>query len=157
MSLRDYGLAELDLEKAIRIDPDVDYMLGDDQAFYCYPVRFPTVEFELIDTTALCVAVDIIRKGMGFPPMLEDGGDTEGWYRFYLGLNGYTESHVDASIMAVVENSDSDDNDECYEIALAEDEQRIIYDLLDRQCRLYYGKSCADLLEEARYAMEADV
>jgi len=61
MSLRDYGLAELDLEKAIRIDPDVEYMLGDDQAYICYPVRFPTVEFELIDTTALCVAVDIIR------------------------------------------------------------------------------------------------
>ena len=115
------------------------------------------MEFELIDTTVLCVAVDIIRKGLGFLPMLEDGGDTEGWYRFYLGLNGYTESHVDASIMAVVENSDSEDNDECYEIALAEDEQRVIYNLLDRQCRLYYGKSCADLLEEARYAMEADV
>ena len=156
MSLRDYGLDEIDLEQAIRIDPDVDYMLGDDQAYFCYPVRFPTVEFELIDTTALCVAVDIIRKGLGFLPMLEDGGDTEGWYRFYLGLNGYTESHVDTSIMAVVENSDSEDNDECYEIALAEDEQRVIYDLLDRQCRLHYGKSCADLLEEARRAMEAD-
>ena len=51
MSLRDYGLAGLDLEKAIRIDPDVEYMLGDDQAYFCYPVRFPTVEFELIDTT----------------------------------------------------------------------------------------------------------
>ena len=156
MSLRDYGLAECELSKVIRIDPDVEYMLGDDQALFCYPVRFPTVEYELIDTTALCKVVDAIRKGLGFLSMLEDGGDTEGWYRFYLGLNGYSESHLDASIMAVVENSDSEDNDECYEIGLSEDEQHIIYGALDEQCRLYFGKSCSDLLDEARRAMEAD-
>ena len=35
-------------------------------------------------------------------PMLEDGGDSEGWYDLYLGLNGYTDTHMDTSIMAVV-------------------------------------------------------
>lgn len=80
MSLKDYGLDGERLCKAIHIDTDQDYMLGDDQAFFCYPVRFPTVEFTLAATTELCEIVDAIRKERGYLPMLEDGGDSEGWY-----------------------------------------------------------------------------
>ena len=36
MSLKDYGLDGERLRKAIHIDTDQDYMLGDDQAFFCY-------------------------------------------------------------------------------------------------------------------------
>ena len=156
MSLKDYGLEGERLHKAIHIDTEQEYMLGDDQAYFCYPVRFPTVEFELSATTELCKIVDAIRKAKGFLPMLEDGGDGMGFYNLYLGLNGYTDSHLDTSIMAVVVNSDSEDNEDYYLIDLSEDEQREIYEILDEQCRLNYEKSCEDLLKEARREMEAD-
>ena len=156
MSLKDYGLEGERLHKAIHIDTEQEYMLGDDQAYFCYPVRFPTVEFELSATTELCKIVDAIRKAKGFPPMLADGGDSEGFYNLYLGLNGYTDSHLDTSIMAVVVNRDSKDNEDYYLIDLSEDEQREIYEILDEQCQLNYEKSCEDLLKEARREMEAD-
>lgn len=157
MSLKDYGLDGECLRKAIHIDTDQEYMLGDDQAYFSYPICFPTVEFELAATTELCEIVDAIRKEKGYLPMLEDGGDFEGWYDLFLGLNGYTDTHMDTSIMAVVVNSDSEDNEDYYLIDLSEDEQKEIYTILDDQCRRYYEKSCADLLDEARRAMEADV
>ena len=71
-------------------------------------------------------------------------------------MNGYTDTHMDTSIMAVVVNSDSEDNEDYYLIDLSEDEQKEIYTILDDQCRRYYEKSCADLLDEARREMEAD-
>ena len=156
MSLKDYRLEGERLRGAIHIDTEQEYMLGDDQAYYSYPIRFPTVEFELAATTELCEIVDAIRKEKGYPPMLEDGGDSEGFYNLYLGLNGYTDTHMDTSIMAVVVNSDSEDNEDYYLIDLSEDEQKEIYTILDDQCRRYYEKSCADLLDEARREMEAD-
>ena len=156
MSLKDYGLEGEHLRKAIHIETEQEYMLGDDQAYFSYPIRFPTVEFELAATTELCKIVDAIRKEKGYLPMLEDGGDSEGFYNLYLGLNGYTDTHMDTSIMAVVVNSPSEDNEDYYLIDLSEDEQREIYAILDDQCRHYYEKSCADLLDEARREMEAD-
>ena len=53
-------------------------------------------------------------------------------------------------------NSDSEDNEDYYLIDLSEDEQKEIYTILDDQCRRYYEKSCVELLDEARRAMEAD-
>ena len=156
MTLADYGLSGDALTAAIHIDTEAEYMLGDDQAYNSYPIRFPTVEFQLVATLGLSQAADAMRKAKGFLPMLEDGGDMEGWYDFYIGLNGYTETKVDTSIMFVVMNSDSPDNEDFYTIDLSEAEQRAIYNILDDQCRRYYEKSCADLLEEARLAMEAD-
>ena len=156
MSLKDYRLEGERLRGAIHIDTEQEYMLGDDQAYYSYPIRFPTVEFELAATTELCEIVDAIRKEKGYPPMLEDGGDPEGFYNLYLGLNGYTDTHMDTSIMAVVVNSDSEDNEDYYLIDLSEDEQKEIYTILDDQCRRYYEKSCVELLNEARREMEAD-
>ena len=156
MSLADFGLSGDTLAAAIHIDTEAEYMPGDDQAYNSYPIRFPTVEFELSATTELCEIVDTIRKEKGYLPMLEDGRDSEGWYDLYLGLNGYTDTHMDTSIMAVVVNSDSEDNEDYYLIELSEDEQKEIYTILDDQCRRYYEKSCADLLDEARREMEAD-
>ena len=156
MSLADFGLKGDALAAAIHIDTEADYMSGDDQAYNDYPIRFPTVEFQLVATLGLSQAADAMRKAKGFLPMLEDGGDMEGWYDFYIGLNGYTETKVDTSIMFVVVNSDSPDNEDYYTIDLSEAEQRAIYGILDDQCQRYYEKSCAVLLEEARLAMEAD-
>lgn len=156
MSLKDYGLEGKRLRRAVYLDAMEDYQLGDDQACLNYPMRYPTVEFELVDTIELCEIVDTIRKGKGYRPVLEEGGDTSAWYSMYLGLNGYTSTGLDTSILAIVVNSDSEDNEQPYYLDLSEDEQRAIFKLLDEQCREHYGKSCADLLEEARQAMEED-
>ena len=156
MSLKDYGLEGERLRSAIYLDVMEDYQLGDDQACLNYPMRYPTVEFELVDTIELCEIVDTIRKGKGYRPVLEEGGDTSAWYSMYLGLNGYTSTGLDTSILAIVVNSDSEDNEQPYYLDLSEEEQRAIFKLLDGQCREHYGKSCADLLEEARQAMEED-
>ena len=156
MSLKDYGLEGERLRRAIYLDAMEDYQLGDDQACLNYPMRYPTVEFELVDTIELCEIVDTIRKGKGYRPVLEEGGDTSAWYSMYLGLNGYTSTGLDTSILAIVVNSESEDNEQPYYLDLSEDEQRAIFKLLDEQCREHYGKSCADLLEEARQAMEED-
>ena len=157
MSLKDYGLEGERLRSAIHLDTRQEYMLGDDQACLNYPMRYPTVEFELVDTIELCEIVDTIRKGKGYRPVLEEGGDTNAWYSLYLGLNGYTASGLDTSILAVVVNSDSEDNEQPYYLDLSEEEQWAIIALLDEQCREHYGKSCADLLEEARQAMEEGI
>ena len=156
MSLKDYGLEGERLRRAVYLDAMEDYQLGDDQACLNYPMRYPTVEFELVDTIELCEIVDTIRKGKGYRPVLEEGGDTNAWYSMYIGLNGYTSSGLDTSILAVVVNSDSEDNEQPYYLDLSEEEQWAIIALLDEQCREHYGKSCADLLEEARQAMEED-
>ena len=156
MSLKDYGLEGERLRRAVYLDAMEDYQLGDDQACLNYPMRYPTVEFELVDTAEICEIVDTIRKGKGYRPVLEEGGDTSAWYTMYIGLNGYTSSGLDTSILAIVVNSDSEDNEQPYYLDLSEDEQRAIFKLLDEQCREHYGKSCADLLEEARQAMEED-
>lgn len=156
MSLKDYGLEGERLRRAVYLDAMEDYQLDDDQACLNYPMRYPTVEFELVDTIELCEIVDTIRKGKGYRPVLEEGGDTSAWYSMYLGLNGYTSTGLDTSILAIVVNSDSEDNEQPYYLDLSEEEQRAIFKLLDGQCREHYGKSCADLLEEARQAMEED-
>ena len=53
-------------------------------------------------------------------------------------------------------NSRSPDEGEMYTIDLSPDEQTALYNRLDEQCRKYLGKSCEELLAEARKAMEED-
>ena len=53
MSLAEYGLSGDNLRRAILIDANEDYHLGDDQACLNYPKRYPTVEFELVGTIEL--------------------------------------------------------------------------------------------------------
>lgn len=157
MSLWEYGVDRMILEEMIHIDPQDDYRLGDDQCYLDYPRRFPTVEFDLVATADLCRIADRMRGELGFPPMLGDEGDQDGWYSFTIGINGFSSTKMDASIMFVVINSESGDNEQAYEIDLNEYEQDQIYRLLDRQCRRYFRKNCDGLLEEARRAMEADL
>ena len=144
------------------IDFGAEVMYGDDQANIDYPCRFPTVGFQLMATNGLVQIADRIRKDKGMRPMhpmdefTDDTCDNEGWYDFYVGLNGFTENHMDTCIDFVVVNADSEDNEETYTIDLGADEQAAIYNRLDEQCRRYEGKSCEELLEEARKRMEED-
>ena len=86
----------------VYIDFDADVMFGDDQCYLDYPCRFPTVGFQLMATNGLVQIADRIRKDKGFKPMhaldeyTDDTCDNDGWYDFYVGLNGFADNHMDA-------------------------------------------------------------
>ena len=137
-------------------------MYGDDQCYIDYPCRFPTVGFQLMATNGLVQIADRIRKDEGFKPMhpmdeyTDDTCDNEGFYDFYIGLNGFADNHMDSCIEFVVVNAVSEDNEELYTIDLTADEQKAVYDRLDEQCRRYEGKSCEELLAEADKRMREE-
>lgn len=147
----------------ILIDFGAEIMYGDDQCYIDYPCRYPTVGFQLMATNGLSQIADRIRKDLGFAPMhpldeyTDENCDNDGWYDFYIGLNGYSDNHMDSCNEFVVVNSDSPDNEEMYSIDLTGDEQAAIFNRLDEQCRKYEGKSCEELLTEARKRMEEDM
>ena len=144
------------------IDFGAEVTYGDDQCYMDYPCRFPTVGFQLMATNGLSQIADRIRKDQGMKPMhpmdeyTDDTCDNDGWYDFYVGLNGYADNHMDSCIEFVVVNSDSEDNEQLYTIELTADEQNTLYARLDEQCRKYLDKGCEELLAEARKRMEED-
>ncbi len=147
----------------IFIDPHAEPIFGDDQCFLCYPERFATVTFELQATNGLIQIADRIRKDLGFRPMHpmdeydDDSCDNEGWYDFYAGLNGYAKNHMDSCLEFVVVNAGSEDNEELYTIDLTAEEQKVVYNRLDEQCRMNEGKSCEELLAEAEKRMRKEL
>ena len=157
------NLLEGFVKDEVFIDFGSEIMYGDDQCYIDYPCRFPTVGFQLMATNGLSQIADRIRKDVGFRPMhpmdeyTDDTCDNEGFYDFYVGLNGFADNHMDSCIEFVVVNSDSEDNEEWYTIDLDASEQTAIYNRLDEQCRKYEGKSCEELLAEARKRMEEDM
>lgn len=144
------------------IDFGKEIMYGSDQANLCYPCRFPTVIFQLVATNGLSQISDRIRKDLGFKPMhpmdefTDETCDNDGWYDFYVGINGYADNQMDSCIEFIVVNSDSADNEQQYAIELTTGEQEVIYLHLDEQCRQYLGKGCRELLAEAEKRMEED-
>ena len=151
-------LTENFIQNAIHLDAGAEIMYGSDQMYDTYPCRFPTVEFELMATDALVEVADCIRLEKGYKPMHPRDGrtddvDNDGWYDFYIGISKLPGDHqqcqLDNCINFVVVNSDSDDNEDMYEITLTELEQELVYEILNRQCRKYHGKDCSTLLAEA--------
>ena len=147
----------------IFIDFGVDVLYGSDQCNVNYPSRFQTVGFQLMATNGLSQIADRIRKDLGFAPMhpmdeyTDDTCDNDGWYDFYVGINGYAENHMDSCIEFVVVNSNSPDDEEHYSIELTEEEQCAVIKCLDAQCQKYLGKDCVELLAEAQKQMEEDM
>ena len=146
----------------VYIDFGSEIMYGDDQAYIDYPTRFPTVDFQLMATDGLSQIADRVRVNAGFKPMhamdeyTDDTCDNDGWYDFYVGLNGFSPNHMDNCIEFVVVNSDSEDNEQIYTIDLSPDEQNALFDRLNEQCRDYLGQSCEELLVEAQKRMDED-
>ena len=142
------------------IDFGSDIVYGCDQCCDSYPCVFPTVEFALLPDIGLEVIADRMRVEKGFKPMYpideytEDTRDQDVWYDFYVGLNGYTDSHLDSCIEFIVVNSSSPDNEQVYTIDLTDYEQECIYERLDEQCRRYLGMGCEELLDKAVKEME---
>ena len=154
-------MTEQFLRKAIFIDFGAEIIYGSDEFFDTYPCRFQTVEFMLSSTDALVEIADRIRMGKGYIPMhprkgRTDAVDTDGWYDFYIGISKLpndADVHLDNCITFVVVNSDSEDNEELYEIKLTDDEQAAVLAILDRQCKKHLRKSCQDLLTESEKEM----
>ena len=148
-------------KNTITIDRNVYWDFGSDQIDMYYPCRFPTVTIALMDTDMLNKIADAIRMEMGYLPMFPDEGytgeyDCNGWYNFYVGLNGYNDSKVDSCIEFTVCASDANDNEQRHIIDLMEQEQYEIYKVLDEQLKEWFGTSCKELLEEARQEMMED-
>lgn len=155
-------LTENFIRNAIQLDSGAEVMYGSDQVYDTYPCRFPTVEFQLAATDALVEVADRIRMEKGYLPMHPRDGrtddvDNDGWYDFFVGISklpgDHQECRLDSTISFVVVNSDSDDNESMYGIELTADEQSVILDILNSQCRKYHGKECSELLTEAKEEM----
>ena len=114
----------MEWSNAIKVNRDAEPRYGYDQANVNYPTVFPTVTIELLSTDDL----------------IEVCGDEA---EFYIGLNGFTKTRVDNCIVVIIGEGQST-------IDLGEDEQKEIWDILDKECREAWGKGCEDLLEEAK-------
>ncbi|MCM1530324.1 MAG: hypothetical protein NC093_10065 [Alistipes sp.] len=155
-------LTEKFISDAIYLDAGAEIIYGSDEIFDTYPCCFPTVELQLMATDALVEVADRIRLEKGFKPMHPRDGrtddvDNDGWYDFYIGISKLPgenqEYRLDNSITFIVANSDSDDDEEIYSIDLTADEQSIILEILNAQCRRYHGKDIAVMLAEAEKEM----
>ena len=162
-------LSEDLINTEIFIDFDSELIYGEDQAYICCPKRFPTVRFQLMSTRGLVDIADGIRHKLGFLPMYPAQGcksndcnactdcndiDCDGWYDFFISLNGLNESHLDTCIAVVVAGSNSPDNEDMYTINLTENEQKTLYKRFDEQCRRTIDKTCEELLKEAEEMIE---
>ena len=157
------SLIERFLKDELFIDFGSEVIYGSDQMFISHPLRFATVGFQLMATNGLTQIADRIRKDAGMVPLhpmdeyTDETCDSEAWYDFYISINDIDGGKADAGIEAVVVNSSSPDNEGSYTIDLDGNEQEAVYARLDEQCRQYLGKSCSDLLKEARQKMEEDM
>ena len=158
-------LTEKFIADTIQLDSGAEVMYGSDQIYDTYPCRFPTVEFQLVATDALVEVADRIRMEKSYLPMHPRDGrtdevDNDGWYDFYVGISKLPGDHqqcqLDSTISFVVVNSDSDDNEDMYNIDLTESEKECVFDILNRQCRRYHGKDCAALLAESEAELTDD-
>ena len=144
----------------IKIDFDLPFKYGKDQMDICYPICFPTVTFPLYDFDTLVSLADGIRTANGGRPLYpmegypEETCDQNGWYNFYISINGTPSCPVDTYISAYVDSPDCADDGYEYAIPIPEADMNALYQSLDAQCRKHLGKSCADLLTEARMEME---
>lgn len=138
-------------EKNIELDPHEDYDFGSDQCYIDYPCVFPTVSFYLPCTDGLIELADEIRKENGYAPLTESEC---GWYNFYIGLNGFSDTRMDNCILFIVNDETADDDYADYQIDLDEEEQLAVYNRLNLLCKELYGKTCVDLLDEAKAYMD---
>ena len=154
-------VTELFLDSGISLDRSEEPLLGKGESFVSHPFVFPTVDLQLESTPELARIVDGIRMVKGYLPihgMNADGQcDFKGWYSFHAGLNGFSETGLDNCIECIVCNTDSGDDEDMYCIDLSREEQEIIFDLLDVQCREAFGKGCRELLKEAAEAEGLEV
>ena len=133
----------------IFVDPSNEIDYGWDQAYVDYPVTFPTVGLDIWGGEGLDSIVRIMQIEEGHEPVPDDAS-----IDYRVGLNTFTKSRVDTVILATVRENQAEQE---YIITLSEAEQAALYRQLDEQCREILGRSCEDLLAEARKRMEAEL
>lgn len=154
------NLLEGFLKENVFIDFGMEPYYGSGQEYVNYPVRFGTVEFELMSSEALAQIADRIRAERGYRPLHPMDGysdytcDHYGWYDFYVGISSHRPGRTDNCIEFCVVNAASEDDEQHYSIDLTEEEQEFMYACLDEQCRKYLKQSCEELLAEAVKEME---
>ncbi len=157
------NLIEGFLKDNLFIDFRSEIIYGSDQMNLSHSQAFATLGFKLMSTSGLSQIVDRMRKDQGFVPFApmdeytDETCERNGWYDFFISLNDLNDCPVDTCIAAIVVNALSPDNEETYIIDLDEKEQEYVYTQLDEQCRQYLGKSCKELIGEAREKMEEEI
>lgn len=142
------------LKDNVFIDFGEDVQYGKDQVYIHTPIVFPTVTFTLLPTNMLMNCANRLRMEAGYKRTdYGDEVDENAWFNFYIGLNGFNDTHIDTAIEAVVCNSDQADEGTSYYIDLTTEEQEALYDRLDEECVRYLEKTCEDLLEFAKEKM----
>lgn len=134
-------------EKDIALDPD-RYI---ETTLYG---NCPRVTIGLWATIMLSKLADMLRVEKGHLPMFPTDDsveyDCDGWYNFYVSLNGLTDTLLDDHIGVIV-NSDSAEDDYCeYEIPITVEEQIMIYNEINKELKRWCETSCEELLEQAR-------
>ena len=146
----------LKTEGSVRIDRNAEVTYGQDQAFVTRPVVYPTVGFGLEACDALWELADAEEKAAGYDPVYGSlrEGSRDNWYDFFIGLNGYNESHVDSCISVSVSYYGGEYDGPVIRIDLDREEQDLMFGMLDRECRRLYGKTALEMLEEAGQAIK---
>jgi hypothetical protein len=133
----------------IFIDPDVDIVYSENQAYVDYPTIIHGINFELIGTVALNEIADKIRSDYGKVPFFTgENQDIDGWYKFIVGANDYTKTGTDTCITFIVENSSVEEDYDIYYIELSESDQLRLYERLNDECVHIYGKTLNELMNE---------
>ena len=147
------------IKENIFVDTDAEIFYGSEQMNVSFPRRFATVTIPLQCTYEMAKIVDKIRWEMGHKPMCPFGNltdadcDQEGWYDFYIGLNGLSDVLVGLCIEVYTANFEDEDDGERYSIELNDEERWNIRKRLDDECKKLIGKNCAELLKEAELDM----
>ena len=142
---------EENVKDIILFKGETEPLFKSDEIFVSYPQVTPAVSFDLYPTEYLAEEADLIRERLGYKPFfayLEDR-DPEGWYEFYVRINGYTKSRIDSCISFIVCNTSADDDGYTYFINLSEEEQQVVYKRLNELCWEKFRKGCRVLLIEA--------
>ena len=133
----------------IFIDPYVDIIYSESQAYVDYPRIIHDMSFELIGTSTLDKIADEIRIAEGKIPFFTgENPDLDGWYKFVVGVNDYTKTGTDNCITFIVENSSLEDDEDIYYIELSESDQTQLYERLNDECVHIYGKTLNELMNE---------
>lgn len=149
------------LNNDIHVDFGEEILFGSDQMYDTYPKQFATVSMCLVGNDCLCEIADKIRMKDGHMPFFSETGefgvdcDPYGYYNFYFGLNDLKDCRVDTAIEFTVASDFADDDCCSYLIDISEEEQKLLYECIDRQFKMELGKSVEDILAEARKEMEA--
>lgn len=108
------NFAEGFLRENVFIDFGCEVLYGSGQEYVNYPIRFGTVEFELMASEGLVQIADRIRAEKGYQPMHA----IDGWYDFYVGISSHRHGRTDNCIEFCVVNADSEDDGQYYSIDL---------------------------------------